>query len=284
VLLLGALAACTAAPAAAPVPTATPTPAVEGTDRAAAQAAVTSLAAAFPVPPGSTGASTAPARRLRRLGLESGAIDPTLTATAWWVVPRSYRAVVRWYAAHTPARTGSARYPGGRIGDQGDLYWPAGPASPAYARPVEVVGYVALSARRTAIRVDVTTAARYDRTAPTLAPDGVTSVHVSRTVDSVSGKHTSAVTVTDAGDVARLVAAFDRLRGSYAGTLPSPCGSPVGPITSYTVTYAAPGHTLVVGAGAPLCAIGRPLTLDGTELPETLADSAAYDALLARYT
>ena len=73
------------------------------------------------------------------------------------------------------------------------------------------------------------------------------------------------------------VAAFDALKGDFASTAPHPCGSPVGLVYTYAVTFHWPGHTLVVDPGQALCGVGRRLTLDGSHLPQTLQDDSELD-------
>jgi hypothetical protein len=65
-----------------------------------------------------------------------------------------------------------------------------------------------------------------------------------------------------------------------AGAEGHACGSPVGIVYVYAVTFHWPGHTLAVDPGAELCGIGRGLTLDGTELTPTLENEDALDQIL----
>jgi len=88
------------------------------------------------------------------------------------------------------------------------------------------------------------------------------------------------VTVTDQMRVLAVVAAFDALKGDFASTGPQPCGSPVGLIYHYAVTFRWPAHTLVAGPGQALCGVGRGLTLDGSRLPQTLQDDSELDHAL----
>jgi hypothetical protein len=93
---------------------------------------------------------------------------------------------------------------------------------------------------------------------------------------AIDGPDTSPTTtaVTDQSHVLAVVTAFDTLKSDYASTDPQPCGSPVGLVYTYGVTFHWPDHVLVVDAGQTLCGIGRGLNLDGSHLPQTLQDNA----------
>jgi hypothetical protein len=143
-----------------------------------------------------------------------------------------------------------------------------------------VVSYARLSANATAIRTDVTLAARYDRTAETLVPTTVTSIDITKR--AIDGRNTTPTTATvdNPALISRVVNAFNNLDGAMAHTKPSPCGSPGGIVYVYAVTFHWPGHTLTVDPGASLCRIGRGLTLDHSKLPQTLEDDNALDHAL----
>jgi hypothetical protein len=143
-----------------------------------------------------------------------------------------------------------------------------------------VVAYTALGPHTTAIRTDVTLAARADRTADTLVPATVTSLDITKRAIDGSDTTPTTVTVTDKGHILGVVAAFDRARGDYASIGFGPCGSPVGLVYRYAMTFHWPAHTLVVDAGEPLCGIARELTLDGSTLPQTLHDDRELDNAL----
>jgi hypothetical protein len=143
-----------------------------------------------------------------------------------------------------------------------------------------VVWYARLGAHRTAIRTHVTLAARYDRTSPTLVPATVTSIDITKSAIDGPATPPTNVTVSDPALLSSVVSAFDNLDGAFAHTTPAACGSPVGIVYVYAVTFHWPGHTLAVDPGAALCGIGRGLTLDHTKLPQTLADDHALDAAL----
>jgi hypothetical protein len=184
-----------------------------------------------------------------------------------------YDRLVDWYVAHTPANHDTTSYHhGGKSVPQAEVYWQTHRAAKAYSPPAEVVAYTRLGPKLTAIRTDVTLAARADRTARTLVPTSVTSLQVTKR--AIDGDDTSpkTVTVTDPSRIYAVIAAFNRVPGEYASVEPFGCGSPVGLVYRYAVTFRWPGHTLVVDAGEPLCEMGRKLTLDGVRLTQTLQE------------
>jgi hypothetical protein len=256
-------------PVAAPV---IPKPASAGAHRSLAVAAANRAITHFPLPPGSTRIDAPPrhAPRLRRSHVDFVPVDPSLTRTRWWLVPLPYAKLVSWYVAHTPAdRNTTSYHRGGRSLPQAQMYWRIHSTPKAYSPPVEVVGYAKLGPHLTALRTDITLAARADRTKETLVPATVTSLQITkRAIDGPDASPRS-ITVTDPSRISPIVAAFDRVRGDYTsgGTA---CGSPAGLIYRYAVTFHWARHTLVVAAGEPLCEIGRSHTLDGVKLPETL--------------
>jgi hypothetical protein len=270
-----------AAPADHP-PTVDRTPTTEGTNRDLAIAAAGRVLGTFPVPPGSTESDAAPTPRLRHLGAYIGPVDPSLTETSWWVVPLSYGDLVAWYDAHSPANTGSAYADPDSTSPvpEGDLYWETRDPSAAYSSPAAVVSYARLDAHTTAVRTDVTLAARYDRTAETLVPSTVTSIDITRSAIDGPREPPTTATLTDPALLGDVGSAFNNLAGAFADATPSACGSPVGIVFAYAVTFHWPGHTLAVDPGAPLCGIGRGLTLDGTELPQSLEEDGSLDAAL----
>jgi hypothetical protein len=264
------------APASAPV---IPEPASTGSNRRLAVLAAARAIKHFPVPPGSTRLDTPPphARHLRRLRVFSYPVDPSLTRTQWWLVPRRYDALVAWYAANTPAdRDTTSYHSGGKSVPEAELYWRVHDTSKAYSPPTEVVSYARLGPELTAIRTDVTLAARADRTSKTLVPDNVTSMLISR--HAIDGPDTApkTVTVTDQNFIFAVIDAFDRVRGAYVPAGGSACGSPDRLVYRYSVTFHWPGHTLLVEAGEPLCELGRRLSLDGVQLPEPLEEGHAF--------
>jgi hypothetical protein len=187
--------------------------------------------------------------------------------------PLRYTQLVDWYVTHTPANRGTTSYHrGGRSQPQAQMYWRTHDTSPAYSPPVAVVGYTRLGPNLTAIRTDVTLAARADRTAETLVPGSVTSLQITKRAIDGPDASPRTITVTDLNRIFPVVAAFDRIRGEYARSGGSACGSPAGLVYRYAVTFHWTGHTLAVSAGEPLCEMGRSLSLDGLRLPETLAD------------
>jgi hypothetical protein len=264
-------------------------PGAAAANRALAMAAAARAFRHFPVPPGSTRITRAPDRapRLRGLHAYIGPVDKTLTRTGWWLVPLRYDRLVAWYVSHTPADRGSAYYADGTgPAPDAQIYWQTRHRSPAFSPPAEVVAYTTLGPHATAIRTDVTLAARVDRTADTLVPATVTSLAITKR--AIDGPDTTpkTVTITDRSHILDVVAAFDRASGAYASVEPGPCGSPGGIVYIYAVTFHWPDHTLVVDPGQALCGVGRGLNLDGSQLPQTLEDdaelnnalSAAFDA------
>jgi hypothetical protein len=251
-----------------------------GQNRALARAVVTHVAATMRIPPGAElDESPHHAGRLGHLGCQCGPVDPSLTRTRWWTVPMPYGALVHWYAAHSPARLGSAYFPDGSVSPHGDLFWEMQAASAAYSAPTAVVSYVRSGPGSTALRTDVTLAARDDRTASTLVPPEVTRVDITRT--ALGGPaHPEYGTVTDPRLLARVTSAFNHLIGAFARARPVACGSPAGDAYVYAVTFHWRGHTLAVDPGAPLCGVGLGLTLDHVHLPQRLQGDRTLDAAL----
>jgi len=258
-------------------------PTVVGTNRALAVAAAARAFRHFPVPPGSTRVETAPrhAPDLRRLRAYIGPVDTSLTRTGWWLVPLRYDRLVAWYAAHTGANVGSTYVPGATTpSPDAELAWQTHDASSAYSAPVDVVAYTQLGPHLTALRADVTLAARADRTAKTLVPATVTRIDITK--KAIDGPNASpvTVTVTDPMHILAIIAAFNALKGDFASTGAHPCGSPVGLVYNYAMTFHWPAHTLVVDPGQALCGVGRGLTLDGSHLAQTLQDDSELDNAL----
>ena len=103
----------------------------------------------------------------------------------------------------------------------------------------------------------------------------MTSIEISRTaISGPTPRPTTQTSVTDLEAIDSVVAAFNSLNGATAHTT-LPCGSPVGIVNAYAVTFHWPGHTLAVGSGQSLCAIGRHLVLNGTKLHQALEDDEA---------
>jgi hypothetical protein len=237
----------------------------------------------FPVPPGSTRIDAPPphARHLTRLRVFDLPVDQTLTQTRWWLVPLRYDRLVAWYVANTPADRDTASYhAGGRLAREAEVDWQTHHTSKAFSPPTDVVAYTGLGPHLTAIRTDVTLAARADRTAKTLVPTTVTSVQITRRAIDGTDTTPTTITTTDQSRIFHVIAAFNRVRGDYVSSESFGCASPVGIIHLYAVTFHWPGHTLAVGAGVPLCAIGRTLTLDGAKLPQTLSNSHVLNRAL----
>jgi hypothetical protein len=258
-----------------------PVPVEVSHHRTVAAAVAAELVARVPVPPGADPRGTDPPADLRlRAGV--GAVDPTLTQTAWWIVPMSYRDLVAWYGWHTPADVRSTYTPGSASpAAAGVLSWSTGSATSAYTAPGIVVSYARRGAESTAVRVDVTLAARDDRTAATFVSQDVTRIDITRTDIVAPVAAPATVSVTSPGRVRRIVNAFNALDGAPSGAARAlPCGSPVGDFHLYSLTFHWPGHSLAVGAGQILCGIGRRLTLDGVKLAPRLEDTDAFDALL----
>ncbi len=191
----------------------------------------------------------------------------------------SYRELVHWYGAHSPANLGSAYFPDGSLSPHGDLDWAIHVDTTAYSPPAALVSYAREGPNRTAIRTDVTLAARYDRTASTVAPRNVTRIDITRTVLGGPARPKAAA-VTDPALLTRITAAFNNLTGAFARVGPAACGSPTSGTYVYAVTFHWRGHTLAVDPGTPLCGVGMGLTLDGVRLPQALEDNPSLDAAL----
>lgn len=288
----GLVAACSADPVSAPPPEPVPAtdhvvvdvpaPQTEGDNRAAAVAESARVLSSIPVPAGASRAKASPAKTLDHLGVYAGPVDRSLTRTRWWVVPMPYRQLVDWYAARTPADTESA-YAGPDSSSpqpEGDLYWQVSARTGSYSEPAAVVSYARLGPRSTAIRTDATLAARFDRTAETLAPATVTAVDIIRTAIDGPDRDPTTATVSDPTLLARIVPGFNGLEGAVARTTAVGCGSPVGIVHVYALVLHWPGHTMTVDPGQPLCGIGMTLSLDGTELREKLEGDDAFDGVL----
>jgi hypothetical protein len=143
-----------------------------------------------------------------------------------------------------------------------------------------VVSYARLGPHKTAIRTDVTLAARSDRTAQTLVLATVTSIDVKKWAIDGPKRPPKTATVTDPALIARITSAFNHLDGAMVHTQAGPCASLAGIVYVYATTFHWPGHTLAVDPGQPFCQVGRGLTLDGTKLPQTLEESGALDTAL----
>lgn len=263
----------------APPPAATQLPPVEvGHNRSIASAHVARLLRLAPRPPGATPRAAAPSRALSSLGVYYDDVDHSLSEHRWFVVPMSYQQLVAWYAHHSPAELGGTNWP--TPVPQGDMDWAVGSPTAAYTQPAYVVSYDRLGPDSTGLRVDVTLAARFDRTTTTLVPIGqLTQV----TVRQTSFNHPpdrDAATIDDPSWLRSIGSAFNATRGAPAGSEPHPCGSPTGDYRLYAVTFRWPGHELDIGFGQPLCGIGRDLTLDGRQLPQRLEDGAALNRAL----
>jgi hypothetical protein len=253
-----------------------PPPARKGTNRRLAMAEAAHVIEHFPVPPGSTRIDAPPrhARHLDRLRVFNLPVDQSLTRTRFWLVPLRYDRLVAWYAANTAANPDTAsHHAGGRPVPEAQVYWQTHTTSKAFSPPSEVVAYVRLGPHLTAIRTDVTLAARADRTARTLVPSHVTSIQVTKRAVDGSDTTPTTVTVSDQARIVPVITAVNQDLGDYVSTESFGCASPVGTVYRYAVTFHWPGHALAVDYGEPLCGIGRTLTLDGTKLPPKLADS-----------
>ncbi|GAB3774356.1 hypothetical protein FB382_003731 [Nocardioides ginsengisegetis] len=263
-------------------PTVDRTSTANATNRDRALAEAVRVLETIPVPPGSTKVDSAPTRSLSHLRVIDGYVDLSLKQTNWWEVPLSYGDLVTWYDTHSPANTDSAFMGPGSTSPEpvGDLMWETHETSEAYSSPAVVVSYARLDDDTTAIRTDVTLAARYDRTAETLVPSTVTSVDITKSAIDGPSRAPVTATVTDPKLLARITSAFNDLNGAMAHTSPPACGSPSGLVFVYAVTFHWPRHTLEVDPGAALCGIGRGLSLDGSALPESLENDDTLDAAL----
>lgn len=237
----------------------------------------------FPVPAGATRIDAPPpdARYLRRLHGFTYPVDTSLTRTRWWLVPRRHDRLVAWYVAHTPAVRGTTLIPGAsKPSPEAQIYWQTQKTSKAYSSPAEVVAYTRLGPNLTAIRTDVTLAARADRTAKTLVPTTVTSLQITRSALNAANSPPETVTVTDQSHIYTVIAAFNNVPGEYTSVEPHGCHHPGRRTYYYAVTFHWPGHALDVDTGQPLCDVGRSLTLDDAKLPQTLTDSPQLNRAL----
>jgi hypothetical protein len=253
-----------------------PSPAKAGANRALAKVEAAREIRSFPVPPGSTEIDAPPphARYLKQLTEFNLPVDQSLTRTRFWLVRQGIDPVLAWYVHHTAANRDTASYrQGGRLSPKALVWWQPHLRSKAFSPPTKVVSYRRLGPHLTAIRTDVTLAARADRTAGTMVPSTVTSLQITRqTIDGTNTAPTR-VTTTDLGSIFQVIDAFNHAAGDYESSESFGCGSPAGVDHLYSVTFHWPGHSLAVAAGAPLCGVGRSLTLDGTKLPQTISNS-----------
>jgi hypothetical protein len=260
-----------------------PSPAKAGANRALAKAEAAQEIKNFPVPPGSISIDAPPpgARYLERLTYFNLPVNQSLTRTRFWLIPQGIDPVVAWYAHHFPADRDTASYhPGGRLAPKAAVHWQPHARSKAFSPPTKVVSYIRLGPHLTAIRADVTLAARADRTSETLILNTVTSLEIGKWTIDRTGTDPTTVTTTDQGSIFRVIDAFNHVAGDYASSESFGCGSPTGTVHIYSVTFHWPGHTLAVGAGEPLCDVGRKLTLDGAKLPQHLANSHLLNSAL----
>jgi hypothetical protein len=269
---------------ATPPATAAPVGAVAGTNRTLAAAEADRLFRALPLPPGAREVPESPERHLRRIVDPGAASDPSLRRVAWWVVPMSTPAMVRWYGSHSPANVSGYRPWIGFPGAAEFLGWRVTENSPAFTDPEVTLAFVGHRGQHsTALRTVVSLAAYSDRTAETLVPSTVTRIEVrARAIDGPPPFPHKRGSTTDPAVVGRIASAFDAMTGATEGAGPSPCGSLVGPPRAYvyTVTFHWPGHELVVDPGQPTCGVGMGLTLDGRRLSQVLAATEEFDSSL----
>lgn len=264
-------------PPAGPV---TPVPA--GHNREVAEQAADRLLRDAPVPPGAVPRDAVSPRSLHKLGAYYDDVDPSLTRTAFWIVPMSHVDLVDWYAAHTPAERAETLTPdSNEPAPEAVMSWAVRRPTTAYTQPAMVVAYARLGPERTALRIDVTLAARYDRTAETLVPPtGLEAATI--TAHSLSGQATPRpVTITDPAELRALADRFDHASLAPTHSELHPCGSPVGDDQIYSVVFRWAGHVLEVTPGQPLCGIGRDLIFDGQLQRPKLGRDAQFDGLLA---
>lgn len=265
---------------------AVPEPAKEGTNRRLAVAEATKVLASIPVPTGSIRSDSAPAPRLKQSGCFCSPLDPSLTQTNYWVVPLAPGALVAWYDAHSPADTSGSLPPHSKVpAPMGDLMWEVPSAADAYSRPTVFISYARLDAHTTAIRTDVYLAARSDRTAETLVPRSVTSIDITKRAIDGPDPTVVSTTVKDPAHLTDVASVFNGLDGATTGEQDGACGSPVGIVYSYAVTFHWPGHSLAVDPVAALCGVGRGLTLDDQKLSQSVDnvdDRGALDVALQR--
>ena len=264
------------------VPAVTPVPL--GYDRAQAMSAAARIFERAPVPPGARPQDEPPSRKLRARGAYVDDVDPSLSRTGFWIVPRSHVGLVQWYADHTPANPDETKVSGSSTPEPyAVMFWEVGKDRAAYTQPAIVVSYARLGPGRTALRIDVTLAARDDRTAETLVPvAALESVTITSHTVTAGVEPPPPVTVTDDTQLRTLGEVFNRARGAASRALPGACGSPTGDYLEYAVEFRWPGHTLEATTGRPLCRVGRDLVLDGMTLPQKIGIDPRLDDLLAR--
>ena len=263
-------------------PSAEVTPTPPGHNRRVALETATRILESAPVPPGAVSQLLVSPRSLHRLGAYYDDVDPSLTRTGFWIVPMSHADLVDWYAAHTPANREETLTPDSSTpAPEAVMSWRVGRPTAAYTQPALVVGYARLGPERTALRIDVTLAARYDRTAETLVPPTALD-SATITVHTVDGRPPSPpVQVTDPAELRALADRFDHASLAPVHSELHPCGSPTGDYRLYSVDLHWPGHVLEVTTGQPLCGIGRDLILDGSRQRPKLGPDARFDGLLA---
>lgn len=253
-----------------------------GYNRTQAMAVAARIFERVPVPPGARRRTEPLSPRLRERGAFIGYIDPSLSRTGFWVVPMSHVDLVRWYADHTPADTADATGNGSTTPEpDGVMFWAAGKDRAAYTQPEVIVGYARLGSELTALRIDVTLAARDDRTAETLVPvEDLESVTITPHTVFRGEQPPPPVRVTDPTRLQALGEAFNRARGAASRALPAPCSSPTGDYLEYAVKFRWPGHALEATTGSQLCRIGRDVILDGMTLPQRIGADTRLDDLL----
>lgn len=253
-------------------------PARAGTNAAAAQAEASRILGALSLPPGAKRVASTPSPHLVGLGVFVPG-PGTVVRSQWYVASESVSQTRIWLLGH--AQAGMTTPASGAGAGDDPLEW-VGNAAMTYGQPVLAIRVRALGPGRTGIRVGVVITPRFDRTAATMAPSGVTSIEISKApIDGPSaGRTTQRTTVTDAGTIAALVAAYDALPGALDQQMP--CGSLTDIQYAYSFTMRSAAHTLVADQGSPLCGRGRGLTLDGRKLRQQVDNSEPFDQLLER--
>jgi hypothetical protein len=264
-------------------PSASVTPVPPGHNREGAAQVADRLLREAPLPPLAVPQREESSRFLHELSAYFGDVDPSLTRTGYWIVPMSHLDLVDWYAAHTPANPDETKVSSSSTPEpQGVMGWEVGTSTASYTQPAMIVAYARLGPEQTALRIDVTLAARDDRTARTLVPaSGLESVVITPRSVSKGQSPPPPVTVTDPSQLRALGDAFNRATGAAARAEPHPCGSPGNDYLEYAIVFRWPRHTLEATTGSPLCGVGRELRLDGELLPQKIGIDARLDDLLA---
>lgn len=249
---------------------------------------------ALPLPRGSIEHTTSPIPALQHGYVGTSTGDARLGRTTWWTVPVSDSKFSSWLSQHRPAGTqvdemgvdsSHSNYAGRDV--RTTIY--SGAATTAWG-PTTVVVTHASYRGETAVRIDVEIAARFARTAATLAGQHVTRVDITRTMSGAGPLQNRSVSVTDHDAVAALSFEFDHILGALdtPGMVTGGLGVLLGTqIATYDVTFTSAGSRLTAtwqvpdGSGVPTATLSR----DGQELTTTLdvgvdGSAGAFESLV----